>query len=104
MNSNWWKAAGIRCLKTVCQTAIATIGSAAVLESVNWWVVLSASVLAGILSLLTSIAGLPEVQPDTRDGIELKDEDVSEKQEEKGEEIAARYDDYGELKGGEKHE
>lgn len=58
---NWWKAAGIRAIKTVAQTAVATIGTAAVMAEVNWWMVLSASVLAGILSLLTSVAGLPEV-------------------------------------------
>lgn len=57
----WLKAAGIRVLKTVCQTAIATIGTAAVLSDVNWIMVVSASLLAGILSLLTSTAGLPEV-------------------------------------------
>lgn len=58
---SWWKAAGIRALKTVCQTAIATIGTAAVMAQVDWMMVLSASVLAGILSLLTSVGGLPEV-------------------------------------------
>lgn len=57
----WWKAAGIRAIKTVAQTAIATIGTAAVMSQVNWVAVLSASCLAGILSLLTSLAGLPEV-------------------------------------------
>lgn len=57
----WWKAAGIRAVKTVCQTAVATIGSSVVLSQVDWKVVLSASLLAGILSLLTSVAGLPEV-------------------------------------------
>ena len=60
-NKEWWKAAGIRALKTVAQTAIATIGTAAMLQEVNWIVVGSASVLAGILSFLTSLAGLPEV-------------------------------------------
>lgn len=59
---SWWKAAGIRALKTVCQTAIATIGTAAVMAQVDWMMVLSASVLAGILSLLTSVGGLPEVK------------------------------------------
>lgn len=58
----WWKAAGIRAIKTVCQTAIATIGTAAVMSQVDWRMVLSASVLAGILSMLTSLAGLPEVE------------------------------------------
>ena len=57
----WFKAAGIRSLKTVCQTAVATIGTSAVLSSVDWKVVLSASLLAGVLSVLNSFAGLPEV-------------------------------------------
>ena len=60
-SKDWWKAAGIRAIKTVAQTAIATIGTAAVMSQVNWVAVLSASCLAGILSLLTSLAGLPEV-------------------------------------------
>ncbi len=62
MNKRTWiQAAGIRAIKTIAQTAVATIGTAAVLGEVNWVAVGSASVLAGILSLLTSVAGLPEV-------------------------------------------
>lgn len=60
--SNWMKAAGIRALKTVAQTAIATIGTSAVISAVDWRVVVSASLLAGVLSVLTSVAGLPEVK------------------------------------------
>ncbi len=58
----WFKAAGVRALKTVAQTAAATIATAAVMSDVNWLMVGSASLLAGILSLLTSVAGLPEVE------------------------------------------
>lgn len=58
----WFHAAGIRAVKTVAQTAIATIGASAVLSAVDWPMVVSASVLAGLLSLLTSVAGLPEVE------------------------------------------
>lgn len=58
----WLKAAGVRAIKTMAQTFIATIGSAAVLAAVDWKVVVSATVLAGILSVATSVAGLPEVE------------------------------------------
>lgn len=57
----WWKAAGVRALKTVAQTAVATVGTAAILSEVDWLMVVSAAALAGVLSLLTSVAGLPEV-------------------------------------------
>ena len=65
---NWIKAAGVRAIKTVAQTAVATIGTNAVaLGQVNWILVASASVLAGVLSLLTSVAGLPEVKMESGD-------------------------------------
>lgn len=66
---NWAKKAGVRAIKTVAQTFVATVGTAAVLQNVNWIMVLSASVLAGILSLATSVAGIPEVSTETT-GIE----------------------------------
>lgn len=64
----WWKAAGIRAIRTVAQTAVAAIGTAALLSEVNWLAVASASVLAGILSLLMSLGGIPEVEGENGDG------------------------------------
>ena len=87
--TEFWKATAIRAIKTVCQTAVATIGTAMVLTDVNWQMVVSASILAGILSVLTSIAtGLPEVEleevlEDEEFGVEeeLIDEDPYEGEE-----------------------
>ena len=62
MMKTWFKAAGVRAMKTVAQTAVATIGTSVAMGDVSWMMVASASALAGILSLLTSVAGLPEVQ------------------------------------------
>lgn len=67
----WIKAAGIRATKTVAQTAIAVIGTSAMLDEVNWIAVLSASALSGVLSLLTSVAGLPEVKKTNTEGEEI---------------------------------
>lgn len=67
----WIKAAGIRAMKTVSQTAIAVIGTSAILSEVDWLAVLSASALAGVLSLLTSVAGLPEVKNTNTEGEEI---------------------------------
>ena len=61
----WWKAAGIRAIKTMAETAIACIGAAVALGDVNWPMVASAAVLAAVVSLLTSVAGLPEVEKET---------------------------------------
>jgi hypothetical protein len=58
----WMKAAGVRAVKTMAQTAVATIGTGSVISTVDWKLVVSASVVAGVLSILTSIAGLPEVE------------------------------------------
>lgn len=63
INTDWLKAAGIRAVKTMAQTAIATIGTAAVMGAVNWAMVGSAALLSGILSILTSLAGIPEAGP-----------------------------------------
>ena len=60
-NSQWWEAALIRALKTICQTLVAMIGTSTLLESIDWKIALSSACLAGILSVLTSLAGLPEV-------------------------------------------
>lgn len=68
----WLKAAGIRSIKTIAQTAIATIGTSMVLHDVDWTLVVSASLLAGLLSILTSIAGLPEVDAEIKEA-ELKE-------------------------------
>ena len=72
-SKTWWRAAGIRALRTVAQTALATIGTTALIEEVNWIAVASASVLAGILSLLTSLSGLPELSEET-----AEEEDIEE--------------------------
>lgn len=87
--TEFWKATMIRAIKTVCQTAVATIGTAMVLTDVNWQMVVSASILSGILSVLTSIAtGLPEVEleevledEEFGDEDELADEDPYEGEE-----------------------
>lgn len=70
----WIKAAAIRAVKTICQAAIATIGTAAIISEIDWKYIVSASLLAGILSVLTSLAGLPEVDNGERFTIESFDE------------------------------
>ena len=62
INKKWFKAAGVRTIKTIAQTAVATIGAATVISDVDWSCVVSASILAGVLSMLTSVAGLPEIE------------------------------------------
>ena len=64
MTKKWIKAAAVRAIKTIAQTAVATIGTSAVISAVDWEMVVSASAVAGILSMLTSVAGLPEVKED----------------------------------------
>lgn len=61
-NKKWWAAAGVRAIKTMAQTAVATIGASTMITEINWAVVASATVVSGLLSMLTSIAGLPEVE------------------------------------------
>lgn len=61
----WFKAAGVRALKTIAQTAVATMSASTIFTEVDWKVVLSTTAFAGVLSLLTSIAGLPEIDPET---------------------------------------
>lgn len=61
-NKNWWKASLIRCIRTVAQSAVGAIGAATAMGEVNWAIVVSGALLAGIVSLLTSVAGLPEVK------------------------------------------
>lgn len=65
--NRWIKAAGVRAVKTVAQTAVATIGTASVLGDVNWQMIISASLLSGLVSMLTSVAGIPEVQVENTD-------------------------------------
>lgn len=79
MSNYWIRCACIRAIKTIAQTAVATIGSAVVLSAVDWRMVISASILAGVLSLLTSVAGLPEVDMMTEsDEEEFDDEEFEE--------------------------
>lgn len=79
MSNYWIRCACIRAIKTIAQTAVATIGSAVVLSAVDWRMVISASILAGVLSLLTSVAGLPEVDMMTEsDEEEFNDEEFEE--------------------------
>lgn len=98
MNKRWIEAAGIRAVKALALTATATIGTATALGEVDWTLVASASALAAILSLLTSIAGLPEVTVDSRDNIEVKESEVTEKDVNGGVLESSNYDDEGEVR------
>ena len=98
MNKRWIEAAGVRAIKALALTATSTIGTAAALESVDWRMVLSSSVLAAILSLLASIAGLPEVTVDSRDNIEVKESEVTEKDVNGGVLESSNYDVEGEVR------
>lgn len=69
----WCKAAGVRAVKTMAQTAVAVIGSAAVVSAVDWKVMLSSTILAGVVSVLTSVAGIPEVQEETENETESEE-------------------------------
>lgn len=86
-DKDWWIAAGIRALKTAAQTAIATIGTSAVIEQVDWKLVASASILAGFLSILTSLKGLPEVElkAQIQEGGSENKEEISEEETEESE-------------------
>ena len=86
MRKQWLNAALIRAIKTVAQTAVATIGVSSVMSEVDWPMVASASVLAGILSILTSVAGLPEVEEADDLDDDLRDEDEDFDEDEEGEE------------------
>ena len=82
MTNKFIRATLIRAIRTICQTAVATIGTAFVLSDVNWWIVISASLLAGILSVLTSIAtGLPEVEMDIMEDEDFDDYDEEEEED-----------------------
>ena len=98
MNKRWIEAAGIRAVKALALTATATIGTVTALGEVDWTLVASASALAAILSLLTSIAGLPEVTVDSRDNIEVKESEVTEKDVNGGVLESSNYDDEGEVR------
>ena len=78
-NKEWWAAALVRAIKTVAQAAVATIGAATLMSDVNWMVVISASLFAGILSILTSIAGLPEVDRVPAKWVDESEEAAEEK-------------------------